>query len=88
MFWQFDVFYYYYPKRLGQVLFVEAPFIFKPIWQVAKPLLRSNASLVCHFCFFIILQYSLDIKLIDNNLILNLENMGMQNTVAILPRYI
>ncbi|KAF9667896.1 hypothetical protein SADUNF_Sadunf15G0070800 [Salix dunnii] len=66
----FDVFYYYYPKRLGQVLFVEAPFIFKPIWQVAKPLLRSNASL-----------YSLDIKLIDNNLILNLENMGMQNTV-------
>ncbi|KAJ6688207.1 SEC14P-LIKE PHOSPHATIDYLINOSITOL TRANSFER FAMILY PROTEIN [Salix koriyanagi] len=45
----FDVFYYYYPKRLGQVLFVEAPFIFKPIWQVAKPLLRSNASLV-RFC--------------------------------------
>ncbi|KAB5525011.1 hypothetical protein DKX38_022760 [Salix brachista] len=46
---KFDVFYYYYPKRLGQVLFVEAPFIFKPIWQVAKPLLRSNASLV-RFC--------------------------------------
>lgn len=45
----FDVFYYYYPKRLGQVLFVEAPFIFKPIWQVAKPLLRSYTSLV-RFC--------------------------------------
>ncbi|KAJ6875549.1 hypothetical protein NC652_035061 [Populus alba x Populus x berolinensis] len=46
---EFDVFYYYYPKRLGQVLFVEAPFIFKPIWQVAKPLLRSYTSLV-RFC--------------------------------------
>ncbi|XP_073260840.1 uncharacterized protein [Populus alba] len=45
----FDVFYYYYPKRLDQVLFVEAPFIFKPIWQVAKPLLRSYTSLV-RFC--------------------------------------
>ncbi|ONI08296.1 hypothetical protein PRUPE_5G170200 [Prunus persica] len=45
----FDVFYYYYPKRLGQVLFVEAPFIFKPIWQLAKPLLKSYASLV-RFC--------------------------------------
>ncbi|XP_038685590.1 phosphatidylinositol transfer protein CSR1-like isoform X2 [Tripterygium wilfordii] len=42
----FDVFYYYYPKRLGDVLFVEAPFIFKPIWQLAKPLLKSYASLV------------------------------------------
>ncbi|XVE57177.1 hypothetical protein DITRI_Ditri04bG0070900 [Diplodiscus trichospermus] len=45
----FDVFYYYYPKRLGEVLFVEAPFVFKPIWQVAKPLLKSYASLV-KFC--------------------------------------
>ncbi|XP_050377612.1 phosphatidylinositol transfer protein CSR1 [Argentina anserina] len=45
----FDVFYYYYPKRLGQVLFVDAPFIFKPIWQLAKPLLKSYASLV-RFC--------------------------------------
>ncbi|KAF8037092.1 hypothetical protein BT93_B0107 [Corymbia citriodora subsp. variegata] len=45
----FDVFYYYYPKRLGQVLFVEAPFVFKPIWQLAKPLLKSYASLV-RFC--------------------------------------
>ncbi|CAN1136653.1 Motile sperm domain-containing protein 2 [Linum perenne] len=45
----FDVFYYYYPKRLGQVLFVEAPFVFKPIWQLAKPLLKSHTSLV-RFC--------------------------------------
>ncbi|WVZ09130.1 hypothetical protein V8G54_013660, partial [Vigna mungo] len=45
----FDVFYYYYPKRLDQVLFVDAPFVFKPIWQLAKPLLKSYASLV-RFC--------------------------------------
>ncbi|XP_030458370.1 phosphatidylinositol transfer protein CSR1 [Syzygium oleosum] len=45
----FHVFYYYYPKRLGQVLFVDAPFVFKPIWQLAKPLLKSYASLV-RFC--------------------------------------
>lgn len=45
----FDVFYYYYPKRLGQVLFVEAPFVFKPIWQLVKPMLKSYAYLV-RFC--------------------------------------
>ncbi|XP_028059736.1 phosphatidylinositol transfer protein CSR1 isoform X3 [Camellia sinensis] len=45
----FDVFYSYYPMRLGQVLFVGAPFIFKPIWQLAKPLLKSYSSLV-RFC--------------------------------------
>ncbi|GAB4860668.1 hypothetical protein Ancab_035831 [Ancistrocladus abbreviatus] len=41
----FDVFYYYYPKRLGEVLFVEAPFVFQPVWQLAKPMLKSYASL-------------------------------------------
>ncbi|KAK6924819.1 CRAL-TRIO lipid binding domain, partial [Dillenia turbinata] len=41
-----DVFYYYYTRRLVQVLFVDAPFIFKPVWQLAKPLLKSYASLV------------------------------------------
>ncbi|XP_019182030.1 PREDICTED: CRAL-TRIO domain-containing protein YKL091C isoform X2 [Ipomoea nil] len=46
---QFDVFYYYYPRRLGEVLFVEAPFIFQPVWQLAKPMLKSYASLV-RFC--------------------------------------
>ncbi|CAL5088341.1 unnamed protein product [Urochloa decumbens] len=44
-----DVFYYYYPKRLGQVLFVDAPFVFQPMWQIVKPLLKSYASLV-RFC--------------------------------------
>lgn len=44
---QIDVFYYYYPKRLGQVLFVDAPFVFQPMWQLVKPLLKSYASLVC-----------------------------------------
>ncbi|XP_010936582.1 uncharacterized protein [Elaeis guineensis] len=44
-----DVFYYYYPKRLGQVLFVDAPFVFLPIWQLVKPLLKSYAFLV-RFC--------------------------------------
>ncbi|KAI9108935.1 hypothetical protein K1719_020240 [Acacia pycnantha] len=45
----FDVFYYYYPKRVAQILFVDAPFIFQPIWQMVKPLLKSYASLV-KFC--------------------------------------
>nr|POE77325.1 motile sperm domain-containing protein 2 [Quercus suber] len=45
----FELCYYYYPKRLGQVLFVEAPFVFKPIWQFAKPMMKSYASLV-RFC--------------------------------------
>ncbi|KAK8280716.1 hypothetical protein V6Z12_D09G193800 [Gossypium hirsutum] len=44
-----DVFYYYYPKRLGEVLFVEAPFVFQPMWQLTKPLLKSYASMV-KFC--------------------------------------
>jgi hypothetical protein len=43
---QIDVFYYYYPKRLGQVLFVDAPFVFQPLWQLVKPLLKQYASLV------------------------------------------
>lgn len=45
----FDVFYYYYPKRLGEVLFVEAPLLFIPIWELTKPLLKSYASMV-NFC--------------------------------------
>ncbi|KAJ8623078.1 hypothetical protein MRB53_031607 [Persea americana] len=44
-----DVFYIYYPKRVGQVLFVDAPFVFQPIWQLVKPWLKSYASLV-RFC--------------------------------------
>ncbi|KAK1429078.1 hypothetical protein QVD17_11278 [Tagetes erecta] len=45
----FDVLYYYYPRRVGQILFVDAPFVFQPIWQLAKPLVKSYASLV-RFC--------------------------------------
>ncbi|KAJ4961167.1 hypothetical protein NE237_021077 [Protea cynaroides] len=44
-----NVFYYYYPKRLGEVLFVDAPFVFQPLWQLVKPLIKSYASLV-RFC--------------------------------------
>ncbi|KAK8965088.1 hypothetical protein KSP40_PGU010148 [Platanthera guangdongensis] len=48
MFFKFliDAFYFYYPKRLGQVLLVDAPFVFQPIWQLLKPLLKSYAPLV------------------------------------------
>ncbi|KAI0526913.1 hypothetical protein KFK09_002506 [Dendrobium nobile] len=51
MFFKFliDAFYYYYPKRLGQVLLVGAPFVFQPIWQLLKPLMKSYAALV-RFC--------------------------------------
>ncbi|XP_055828046.1 uncharacterized protein LOC129896217 isoform X3 [Solanum dulcamara] len=45
----FDVFYYYYPRRLSQVLFVDAPFVFKPLWQLVKPMLKQYSSLV-RFC--------------------------------------
>ncbi|CAL0306805.1 unnamed protein product [Lupinus luteus] len=45
----FDIFYYYYPKRLAQILFVDAPFVFMPFWQLVKPLLKSYTSLV-RFC--------------------------------------
>ncbi|XP_010519540.1 PREDICTED: CRAL-TRIO domain-containing protein C3H8.02-like [Tarenaya hassleriana] len=45
----FDVFYCYYPSRLDEVLFVDAPFVFKPIWQFIKPLVKKYASLV-KFC--------------------------------------
>ncbi|KAL8170716.1 hypothetical protein V2J09_022520 [Rumex salicifolius] len=45
----FEVFYSYYPKRLGQLLFVEAPSIFRKIWRVVRPLLKSHAALV-RFC--------------------------------------
>ena len=32
-----DIFFTYYPKRLSQVLFVEAPWAFKPGWEMIKP---------------------------------------------------
>nr|XP_024399664.1 phosphatidylinositol transfer protein CSR1-like isoform X2 [Physcomitrium patens] len=44
-----DAFFKYYPKRLGQVLFVDAPFIFQPGWAMIKPLVGKYAALV-RFC--------------------------------------
>lgn len=49
VFFMIDVFFNFYPKRLHQVLFVDAPFIFQPGWKVMKPLLKSYAELVV-FC--------------------------------------
>ncbi|KAH8967941.1 hypothetical protein BDL97_03G102900 [Sphagnum fallax] len=44
-----DVFFNYYPKRMGQVLFVDAPYIFQPGWNMVRPWLKSYANLV-RFC--------------------------------------
>ncbi|KAA8495424.1 CRAL-TRIO domain-containing protein [Porphyridium purpureum] len=41
-----EVFFTYYPRRLDQLLFVDAPLVFKPTWLAIKPLLRSYAQLV------------------------------------------
>ncbi|KAH6825838.1 Sec14p-like phosphatidylinositol transfer family protein [Perilla frutescens var. hirtella] len=45
----FDTLYYYYPQRLSEVLFVDTPFMYMPIWQLIKPFLKSYADLV-KFC--------------------------------------
>jgi hypothetical protein len=31
---------------VGQVLFVDAPWVFQPAWQIIKPLMRKYAALV------------------------------------------
>ncbi|MEW5297860.1 MAG: hypothetical protein WDW36_001039 [Sanguina aurantia] len=41
-----DAFFEYYPRRVGQVLMVEAPWVFTPAWEVIKPLLRKYKALV------------------------------------------
>jgi hypothetical protein len=41
-----DIFFTYYPKRLSQVLFVDAPWVFKPGWEMVKPWLKKYAALV------------------------------------------
>ena len=46
MFLQVDAFFSYYPKRLGQVLFVDAPWGFNAGWSVVKPWLKKYAALV------------------------------------------
>ena len=43
---QVDAFFSYYPKRLGQVLFVDAPWGFNAGWSVVKPWLQKYAALV------------------------------------------
>jgi hypothetical protein len=35
----------YFPKRVSEVLFVEAPFVFRPVWAVVKPWLGKYSSL-------------------------------------------
>ncbi|KAG2495514.1 hypothetical protein HYH03_006457 [Edaphochlamys debaryana] len=41
-----EAFFEYYPRRVGQVLMVEAPWVFFPAWEVIKPLMRKYAALV------------------------------------------
>ncbi|GFR44643.1 hypothetical protein Agub_g5932 [Astrephomene gubernaculifera] len=41
-----EAFFEYYPRRVGQVLLVEAPWVFFPAWEVIRPLMRKYASLV------------------------------------------
>eukprot|EP01026_Neomeris_dumetosa_P036174 TRINITY_DN2910_c1_g1_i5.p1 TRINITY_DN2910_c1_g1~~TRINITY_DN2910_c1_g1_i5.p1 ORF type:complete len:104 (+),score=15.53 TRINITY_DN2910_c1_g1_i5:2-313(+) len=44
-----DLLFIYYPKRVGRVLVVESPWVFRPVWEVVKPLLFKYAQLV-QFC--------------------------------------
>lgn len=41
-----DVFFTYYPKRLSQVLFVDAPWVFTASWNVFKSWLKKYQALV------------------------------------------
>lgn len=41
-----DAFFKYYPRRIGEVLLVDAPLIFRPTWMIAKPMLGKYAKLV------------------------------------------
>ena len=43
---QVQAFFELYPKRVGQVLMVEAPWVFGPAWEVIRPLMRKYAALV------------------------------------------
>ena len=43
---QVDAFFSYYPKRLGQVLMVDAPWLFQPGWNMVRPWLKKYAALV------------------------------------------
>eukprot|EP00877_Chromochloris_zofingiensis_P000680 jgi/Chrzof1/10612/Cz05g05060.t1_CPSFL1 len=41
-----EAFFDYYPRRVGQVLLVDAPWVFRPPWEAIKPLMRKYAALV------------------------------------------
>jgi hypothetical protein len=41
-----EAFFEYYPRRVGQVLLVDAPWIFQAPWKAIKPLLRKYSALV------------------------------------------
>jgi len=41
-----EAFFVHYPKRVGQVLLVDAPWVFAPAWEVIRPLMRKYAALV------------------------------------------
>lgn len=41
-----DCFFTYYPKRVSQVLMVDAPWIFQPTYQLVKPMLGKYSALV------------------------------------------
>jgi hypothetical protein len=48
-----DSFFTYYPKRLSQVLFVDAPWVFRPGWEMIKPVSRGDSSFVI-FLFIVL----------------------------------
>jgi len=41
-----EAFFEIYPKRVAQVLFVDAPWVFQPAWAIIQPLMRKYAALV------------------------------------------
>jgi hypothetical protein len=41
-----EAFFEYYPRRVGQVLLVDAPWIFQAPWRAIRPLLRKYSALV------------------------------------------
>ncbi|GMH32527.1 hypothetical protein BSKO_00361 [Bryopsis sp. KO-2023] len=41
-----DLFFVYYPRRLGQVLVVDSLWAFEPVWQAVKPWLKKYSALV------------------------------------------
>lgn len=43
---QIDCLFLYYPKRAGEILMVDAPWIFQPTYSVIKPMLGKYAALV------------------------------------------